>query len=124
MITFKHRGDFKNTEKFFSKVKSANFKQVLKTYAEIGLSALREATPIDSGLTADSWGYDIRVTRFGYSIQWTNSNVVNNLSIAILIQYGHGTQNGAFISGRDFINPALKPVFDDIANKLWREVTQ
>lgn len=124
MITFKHRGDFKNTEKFFSKVKSANFKQVLKTYAEIGLSALREATPIDSGLTADSWGYDIRVTRFGYSIQWTNSNVVNNLSIAILIQYGHGTQNGAYISGRDFINPALKPVFDDIANKLWREVTQ
>ena len=124
MITFKQRGNFKNLERFFSNVRNNNFKTILKAYAELGLEALRSGTPVDTGLTADSWGYIIAPTRSGYSIRWTNSNVVKDVSVALLLQYGHGTQNGAFIEGYDYINPVIKPVFDGMADKLWKEVTK
>jgi len=122
MIIFKHTGNFNNTEKFFAGSRNVKVRNVLETYARQGVSALARATPKDTGLTSDSWGYEISVTRTGYSITWTNSNIVNGVPIVILLQYGHGTRNGGYVEGRNFINPAIKPVFDDIAENLWKEV--
>ncbi|MCF8018195.1 MAG: phage portal protein [Vallitaleaceae bacterium] len=122
MITFKHRGDFKNTEKLLKSYNKNRHIQILEKYGQLGVDALSEATPIDSGVTKLSWEYKISTSN-GYRVTWNNTNTVDGIPVVILIQYGHGTSNGAFIQGRDFIKPAMKPIFDKLADELWREVT-
>lgn len=122
MIIIKHRGNFNNTEKFFKGVKKMKLKTVLNLYGQQGVIALAAATPQDTGLTSQSWDYNIQITSSGYQINWTNSNVVNGVPIAIILQYGHGTRRGGYVQGRDYINPAIRPVMDRLAESLWREV--
>jgi hypothetical protein len=122
MIVFRHRGSFKNTERFLTRAQKINYLHILQKYAQQGVSALAVATPVDSGLTANSWDFKIEVSRSGYSISWINTNIKSGVSIAIILQYGHGTRHGGYVQGRDYINPALRPVFDRIADELWREV--
>lgn len=124
MITFKHKGNFNKTEKFLKRAKAGEFYKSLDKYAQKGVQALQAATPVDTGKTADSWDYEIEITKESATITWTNSNVNDGVNIAVLIQYGHGTRNGGYVKGRDFINPAMQPVFDEIVDKVWKEVTQ
>lgn len=121
-IKVKTKGDFKNTELFLKNAKRFDPMPILERYGAIGVNALKEYTPKATGRTAASWYYEIAKTRGGYILSWNNSNVVDGLNIALLIQYGHGTQGGAFVLGRDYINPALRDIFDDISLQLWREV--
>lgn len=123
MISFKHHGSFKNTENFLTKAKRLEYSRILDKYAREGMSALAAATPIDTGKTANSWGYEVKISNRSCSIVWINSNIVNGIPIAIMLQYGHGTRNGGYVQGIDYINPALKPIFDKIVNEVWREVT-
>jgi hypothetical protein len=124
MIRFKQSGNFNNTERFLSNATRIKAHSILENYARLGVNELAAATPVDTGVTADSWGYEIRTTRKGYTINWTNSNVNNGVPIVILIQYGHGTGNGGYVQGRDFINPAIQPVVDKIVQNLWEEVSR
>lgn len=124
MLSIRQRGDFKQTEKFLKKSFGRDYKKVLEKYAKEGVSALSAATPVDSGLTATSWGYEIIQNEGAISIIWTNSNVQNGVNIAIILQYGHGTRNGGYVNGRDYINPALRPIFDKMADAAWKEVTK
>lgn len=123
MINVKQRGDFKKTEKFLKKSFGRDYINVLEKYAQQGVSALSAATPIESGLTAISWSYEIIQNGSSISIIWKNSNVNKGVNIAIILQYGHGTRNGGYVSGRDYINPALRPIFDKMADAAWKEVT-
>lgn len=123
MIKFKHRGNFDNTERFFKKVKKREYLKVLKRYGEIGVAALSGATPTRTGKTASSWSYEIKVGSSESSITFINSNVNKNVNIAIILQYGHGTGTGGYVAGRDYINPAIQPIFDRIAEDSWKEVT-
>lgn len=121
-ITFRHKGDFSKTEKFFCSLLKFDYLDVLERYAKEGVAALASATPKDSGLTASSWGYEITHNKKETSITFTNSNVHDGVNIAIVLQYGHGTRNGGYVVGRDYINPAIQPIFDKIANAAWKEV--
>jgi hypothetical protein len=123
MIIFKHSGNFKNTDKFLTKMSTAYYINIFDKYGREGVAALASVTPKDSGDTANSWGYKIRRTRSGISIIWTNSHIVNGIPIAVILQYGHATRNGGYVQGRDYINPAIHPIFDRIMTDLWREVT-
>lgn len=123
MIVFRQRGDFNNIEKFLKRAKKNDFYKNLDKYGREGVAALASATPIDSGLTASSWDYEIREGRNSVNIYWTNSNINNGVPIAVIIQYGHGTGTGGYVQGRDYINPAIRPIFDRIANNVWKEVT-
>lgn len=122
MITFRHKGSFKNTERFFTKSKQLNILRILKKYGPEGVSALAKATPKDTGLTAESWNYVCDVSRSNYSIKWYNTNENNGIVIALIIQYGHGTRNGGYVYPIDYVNPAMKPIFDKISDDIWREV--
>lgn len=123
MITLKSTGSFNRTYKYLDSALNLVNSSVLDRYGKKGVSALKEATPKDSGKTADSWYYIIKRTKSYSSIIWANSNVHNHVNIAIILQYGHGTRNGGWVQGRDYINPAIQPIFDEMANKLWEEVT-
>lgn len=123
MITIKHQGGFDNTEKFLKGMVTSDYVRILDRYGKEGVTALASATPVDTGKTAASWGYEIQKTRYGAKIIWTNSEIIDGVPIAVLIQYGHATRNGGYVSGRDYINPALQPIFDRIAGDIWREVT-
>lgn len=123
MITFKQRGNFNNTERFFKRAQKMDFFRNLEKYAQAGVSALASATPVDTGLTAASWDYEIKKEKNKVSIYWTNSNIQNGVPIAVILQYGHGTNNGGYVQGRDYINPAIQPIFDKIAESAWKEVT-
>jgi hypothetical protein len=123
MITFKHSGNFNNTEKLFANSKKLDVKRILERYGREGVSALSIATPKDTGETANSWDYEIAIGKGSYTISWTNSNINDGVPIVILIQYGHGTNGGGYVEGRDFINPAIGPIFDKIADNLWKEVS-
>jgi hypothetical protein len=123
MIVFKHRGDFTNTKRFLSRAQRVNYLHILEEYAHKGILALAKATPVDTGLTSNSWDHEIRVSGSGFSISWTNSNVVSGVPIAIILQYGHGTRNGGYVQGRNYIKPAIRPILDKLANDLWREVS-
>ncbi len=123
MIRFTHKGNFANAEKFLKKNQHQTFTNLIERYANQGLQALRANTPKDSGLTTDSWAYEISHSNHGFRISWTNNNIVDGIPVAILIQYGHGTRSGSFVEGRDFINPAMKPIFEQLAENLWKEVT-
>lgn len=118
------KGDFKKTEKFLDGVRVWNPRSLLKRYGEAGVRALQVATPKDTGETANSWGYEIETSRDGARVIWTNSNVVEGLPIAILIQYGHGTGGGGYVQGRDYINPAMRNIFDQLADAAWKELTR
>ena len=124
MITFTESGDFKNTERYLEHLQRDNLSAVLNKYGSLGVNALANATPVDSGLTSESWYYTIESKRGYYSIRWHNNNINEGESIAILIQYGHGTRTGGYVQGRDYIMPAIRPIFDQIAAEAWREVTQ
>jgi hypothetical protein len=124
MINFTETGDFNNTEAYLARLKQEDLSSVLNKYGEMGVNALSNATPIDSGLTSQSWYYTIESRRGYYSIRWHNSNVQSGLPIAVLIQYGHGTRNGGYVQGRDYIMPAIQPIFDQIAEEAWKEVTR
>ena len=122
MVTFKHKGNFERTDRFLKGAKEKRYLKVLDKYGQEGVAALAAATPTDSGLTAESWDYKIQNGSGGYKIMWTNSNVNDGVPIAIIIQYGHGTGTGGYVQGRDYINPAMRSVFDNIADKAWEEV--
>ena len=123
MISIRSKGSFKNFEKFFKKVGSRKYLAGLEKFGEAGVNALAMATPIESGETAISWGYHIEEIPDGYKIVWTNDNINDGQVIAILLQYGHGTGTGGYVQGRDYINPALHDIFNQIAEDAWREVT-
>ena len=125
MISFKHVGDFEKSRKFFNRVSTRSYlTDVLDKYGKQGVAALAAVTPIDTGLTASSWGYEISVSRDSCSITWTNSNAPEGVPVAILLQYGHATRNGGYVDGIDYINPALRPIFEGILNEVWEEVTR
>lgn len=121
MIQFVHHGDFSKTTKFLKRAMKPDLR-FLNQYGEEGVRALSSATPTDSGKTASSWSYQIRKDNGRTIIEWTNSNVNKGVNVAIILQYGHGTRNGGWVQGIDYINPALRPVFDKIADKAWEEV--
>lgn len=123
MISVKTKGSFKNTELFLNNTKKIDLRSILSRYAEEGVSALMANTPVDTGKTAQSWGYRIEIGKEYSSIIWTNSNVNKGVNIAIILQYGHGTRNGGYVQGIDYINPALKPIFDELSSAAWKEVT-
>lgn len=124
MITFRHKGDFSKLTRFLERAKEAVRLGDLDKYGREGVAALASATPIDSGLTATSWYYKITNANGRAEITFLNSNIQNGVPIAIILQYGHGTGTGGWVQGRDYINPAIQPIFDKIANDAWREVTK
>ena len=124
MIKITHQGNFKNTEKFFNRTLKHNWIDILKRYGQEGVNALSSATPKDSSETANSWNYIITSSKNEINISWTNSHVIDSVPIAIILQYGHGTRNGGYVQGRDYINPAIRPIFDKISNDIWKEVTE
>lgn len=122
VVKVRHRGNFDHIDKFFKTVTKRLWMKKLAQYGEKGIEALRNATPKNTGKTAESWSYEIREQSGAVSICWKNSNVNKGVNIAIILQYGHGTRNGGFVKGIDYINPALQPVFEEIANSAWKEV--
>lgn len=124
MITFESNGDFKKTQQFLDRMAREEHMAILNHYGQVGVDALASATPTDSGLTATSWTYTIEKKQGKYSIVWHNTNVVDGVPVAILIQYGHGTGTGGWVEGRDYINPAIRPIFDMITEEVWKQVKQ
>ena len=126
LLTMKQKGDFKHTETFLNKMLKRDYKSVLHKYGERGVAALKAATPRDTGKTAESWYYEVRENERTktVSLVFLNSNTSNGIPIAILIQYGHGTRNGGYVQGIDYINPALVPIFDELSKEIWKEVTK
>lgn len=124
MIVLSSKGRFTRMERFLNKMIKGDVFTRLEHYAIRGKEALASATPVDSGKTASSWNYEIHRSKGQYEIIWTNSNVNKGVNIAVILQYGHGTRNGGYVVGRDYINPAMRPVFDDIANRAWEEVVK
>lgn len=122
MISFKHRGDFSKTLRFFNHLLRKDYLNVLDEYGRIGCDLLRQNTPVDTHETANSWDYEIRKDKNTITLTFLNTKIVKGENIAILLQYGHGTRNGGYVVGRDYINPALKPVFDSLADRVWKEV--
>lgn len=123
MIRFETSGSFSRTDRFLSTLSRGDFYRTLDKAGREGVEALAAATPVESGVTSASWSYSIERSKGSATIQWTNSHTVNGVPLVILLQYGHGTGTGGYVQGRDFINPALKPVFDKIANDVWKAVT-
>lgn len=123
MIRFWHRGNFSKTNKYLRDVKEAARVKILEKYGERGVSALSSATPVDTGLAATSWYYKVSRDETGSRIEFFNSDVENGFPVAIMLQYGHGTGTGGWVEGRDYINPAIQPIFDELAEEAWQEVT-
>lgn len=124
MITFRQKGDFSKLTRYLEKVKEVVKLGDLDKYGRAGVAALASATPVDTGLTASSWYYEISNKNGSAMISFHNSNIQNGVPIAIILQYGHGTRNGGWVEGRDYINPAIRPIFDRIADDAWKEVTK
>ena len=124
MISFTTKGDYSKTTKFLTRAKNVVRRSVLEKYAKKGVEALASATPVDTGLTAGSWSYEITNEKGSISINFINSNVQNHVPIAIILQYGHATRNGGWVEGRDYINPAIQPIFDEMTREIWGEVTK
>lgn len=123
MITITSKGDFAKTFNFLNSSKKLNINNIMDKYGKEGVSLLARNTPVDSGQTANSWTYKIEKTKGKTSLNWYNTNVIDGVNIAIILQYGHGTQNGGYVSGKDYINPALLPLFNRMTEELWKEVT-
>ena len=124
MIKFRQKGDFSKLTRFLEKAKENVRIGDLDKYGREGVAALSSATPVDTGTTANSWYYKIENKSGSVKISFYNSNIQNGAPIAIILQYGHGTRNGGWVEGRDYINPAIQPIFDKITNDAWREVTK
>ena len=124
MISFRQKGDFSKLTSFLERAKETVYLGDLNKYGRQGVAALAAATPIDSGETAESWYYEIENNKESATITFYNSNVQNGVPIAIILQYGHGTRNGGWVEGRDYINPAIQPIFDQIVDDAWREVNK
>jgi hypothetical protein len=124
MVEFRHKGDFSKVTRYLEKVRKGASLRTLDKYGREGVAALASATPVDSGVTASSWDYEVKQGNGVTIISFTNSNINRGVPIAIILQYGHGTGTGGWVQGRDYINPAIQPVFDRLANEAWREVTQ
>ena len=124
MISFRQKGDFSKLNRYFERVKESAKIGVLDKYGREGVAALASATPVETGKTASSWYYDIKRQNGSVSLEFKNSNVKDGVPIAVIIQYGHGTGTGGWVQGRDYINPAIQPIFDKIANDAWKEVTK
>lgn len=124
MIKFRQKGDFSKLTHYLEKVKEIVKLGDLDKYGREGVAALASATPVDTGLTASSWRYEIQHGNDSVSIAFYNDNIQNGVPIAIILQYGHGTRNGGYVQGRDYINPAIKPLFDKITEDAWKEVTR
>lgn len=122
LLTLRSKGSFRNTEKFLKKSLGRDYRKILEKYAKQGVDALSSATPVKTGLTAILWDYEIIQNKSSISICWKNSHVINGVNIAIILQYGHGTRNGGYVEGIDYINPALKPIFEELAEAAWKEV--
>lgn len=123
MVRLTSKGDFSKTFQFLENTKKIlHIPTVLEKYGRLGVDALAKATPIDTGKTADSWYYEVREEKDLYELVFSNTNVNKGVPIAIILQYGHGTGGGGYVEGRDYINPALRPIFDDLADKVWKEV--
>lgn len=122
MIRITSRGNYEKTIKALRRLSTSTPFSNLDKYGKIGVDALRKATPVDTGLTAASWEYRIIKDKKRPGIEWYNTNVKDFVTVAILIQYGHGTGTGGYIQGKDYINPAMRPVFDQIVTNLWKEV--
>lgn len=117
-------GDFSKTLKFLNRLQNRDYLNILASYGQKGVEALRVATPVDTGKTADSWYYEITQDRNRTTISWCNSNVNDGVVIAAILQYGHGTESGAYVQGTDYINSAMRVIFDALANECWEEVTR
>ena len=124
MITLKQKGDFSKVTGYLERVREVAKVGVLDKYGREGVAALAAATPVDTGKTASSWYYKVENKNGSATLSFFNSNIQNGVPIAIILQHGHGTGTGGWVPGRDYINPAIKPIFDRIANEVWREVTK
>ena len=124
MITIESQGEWKLTRNWFDRMTKLDLALIMNQFGKEGVSALAAATPSRSGLTSKSWNYEVTRKGNNWKITWTNSNINKGANIAVLIQYGHGTRNGGYVVGRDYINPAIRPVFDKIAQKAWKEVAR
>jgi hypothetical protein len=122
MFSFSSTGSFKNTEAYLKKMTDGSLYRNLSRYGKMGVDALADATPEDTGLAADSWGYRVIRDKSNPGIEWYNTDIEGGKQVAILIQYGHGTRNGGYVQGRDYINPGIRPVFDKIVSDIWRQV--
>lgn len=114
------QGDYRATKRWMDKMEAGSVADVLRSCGEKGIEALSAATPVRTGKTAESWGFEAKTSSKGVTLTWTNSNVVNGVPIAIILQYGHGTGTGGYVHGRDYINPAMRPVFDEIESRISR----
>lgn len=125
MFTLFSKGDFNTLEKYLKKSLGRNYRSVLEKYGQLGVQSLAAATPVDTGRTASSWTYDIieNESKGTMSIEFRNTNINKGVNIALILQYGHATRNGGYVAGRDYINPALQPIFDKLAEDAWKEVT-
>jgi hypothetical protein len=123
IISYKVSGDLKKTDTFLRKLLKQDLTTILHRYGKRGVDALAAATPVDTGKTASSWDYTVTETPDSATIAWTNSNVNDGVPIALLIQYGHGTGTGGYVPGKDYIKPAIQPILDELAEALWKEVT-
>lgn len=124
LFNVKHKGDFSKTEKWFNRVLKRDYLNILSEYADRGIEALKAATPIDSGETADAWEYEIESRDGMTTVSFINNNEENGANIVILLLYGHGTKNGGYVEGNDFVSPAIEPIFRDLAYAMWKEVTE
>jgi hypothetical protein len=123
MLSVKSEGNWKKTLGWLDEVSSGGIYSGLDRYGKMGVDALASATPVDTGSTASAWDYRIIRNRRGATIEWTNSNTPGGTNVAIILQYGHGTGTGGYVAGRDYINPAIRPVFDKIATEVWKKVS-
>ena len=123
MISIRHKGDYAKLTRYLEKIKSTARVSILDKYGKAGVEALSSATPVDTGLTAKSWYYKVETNKSSATITFCNSNIQNGIPIAIILQYGHGTGNGGWVEGRDYINPAIQPIFDKIVDDAWKEGT-
>lgn len=122
-ISFRSRGSTQHMESFLASMQRMDIRSIVEPYAQEGVAALSAATPVDTGLAASSWDYEIETSNGKVKIIWTNHDVENGFPVVIMLQYGHGTGTGGYVQGRDFINPAIRPVFDKIADGVWKVVT-
>lgn len=124
VVSITQKGNFQKTNRFLHGLIGAHYARKMKHYGEKGVQALKANTPKDSGETAESWSYEIVEEPGRTAIYWRNSHVVNGTNIAVILQYGHATRNGGFVEGIDYINPAIRPIFEQMANEAWKEVVR
>lgn len=123
-VKITQKGDFKKSESLLNRVLKLSPSSILHKFGKEGVAKLSSVTPRDTGLTSEKWSYSVEKTKSGYRLSWENDNVVDGIPVAILIQNGHGTKGGTYVEGIDYINPALRPIFEKIADELWKEVVK